>query len=87
MVPSHIYNMDLYSWKGPHVPCYEVQLLLSPAISTFHRTAAACIRPNGQNSAKNKCKHQFKILPGSKHGLSSILCHILMIYQLSKYFC
>jgi len=47
MVPSRIYNKDLYSLKGPHVPCYEAQLLLSPAISTFHKTAAACIRPNG----------------------------------------
>lgn len=61
MVPGRIYNKDLYSWKGPRVPCYGVQSLLSPAISTFHGMAAACIRPKwSAKSVKQMCIHQSK---------------------------
>jgi len=48
MVPSHIYNKDLNSLRGPHVPYYKVQLLLSPTMSTFHRMVVACIKLKGQ---------------------------------------
>lgn len=76
MVPSHIYNKDPYFLKDPHAPCYEVQLLLSPAISTFHKTAAACIKTKWacQKSANHNCINQSKDIQGSRRTLSSILC-------------
>ena len=87
MVPSHIYNKDLYSLRGPHVPYYEVQLLLSPAISTFHRMAAACLRPNGQvksqPSTSVNMNPKIYMVPGMHYLVFYVI--FLMFYQLSKY--